>query len=215
MKEIKIISFDIGNTLIRLGNEGFCSEFRIKTGLSKEVLNPLFFKHFLTKNYSLHDAVYKVCSIIGYKHPQKLIDEFQPAPVFLFDDTIPVLEQLLRAGILMVAISNCTPWEAGGIDAVGLNRYLQKVFYSYAIGAAKPDPAIFLYVQRTVGVSPENILHVGDSFIADVEGAQAVGWQTVLLNRDNRSTECDIGNSKTPIIKSLSELIYIVKQSLR
>ncbi|MBU1013567.1 MAG: HAD family hydrolase [Bacteroidetes bacterium] len=214
MKKVKIISFDIGNTLIQLSHDGFCAEFINKTGLSKEVLYPLFFEHFLTKNYSLHDAVHKVCSIIGFKNPQKLIDEFQPSPVFLFDDTMYVLESLSKKGILLVAISNCTPWESGGIDSVGLNRYLQKVFYSFDIGAAKPDPAIFQFVQKTLGVLPQNFLHVGDSLLADIEGALSVGWKAVFLNRGNNVKDSEIGKYKVPIIKNLSELIYMIDQEI-
>jgi HAD superfamily hydrolase (TIGR01549 family) len=210
MKNIKIISFDIGNTLIRTGNEGFCKAFSIKTGLSFEELRPLFIAHFLTKKSTLQDAVQKVCSIIGYKNPKKIIEEFQPSPVFLYDDTVPALELLLRKKVTMIAISNCTPWEAGGIESCGLNKYLQRIYYSYDIGAAKPDPVIFQYVQKSVCVSPENILHVGDSCIADVEGAKAVGWQAVLLDRDNKSIGCDEVIREMPIISSLRELIRLI-----
>ena len=211
---IKVISFDIGNTLIQLGDGGFCEEFCIKTGLSRETLRPLFYEHFLTKNYSLNDAVYKVCRIIGFNNPQKIIDEFKPLPSLLFEDAIPTLEQLYAIGITMVATSNCTPWEAGGLEAFGLDRYLKKVFYSYIIGAAKPDPINFQFVQKFIGVPAKNILHVGDSYIADVEGAISVGWQAVLIDRNNKSGDNENRRTKIPIIKDLRELLYIVMQHM-
>jgi HAD superfamily hydrolase (TIGR01509 family) len=213
-KKIKLISFDIGNTLIQLGNEGFCSEFSNKTGLTRDELRPLFFEYFLTKNYSLHDAVYKVCSVIGYKNPQKIIDEYQPSPIFLFEDTIPVLEQLYNKGISMIATSNCTPWESGGLESLGLDKYLKGIFYSYVIGYAKPNPAYFLHVQKAFGVPPENILHIGDSHTADYEGAKAVGWQAILLDRDNKTIDFNNGNNKITVIKNLTELIYSLQSNL-
>jgi len=211
---IKVISFDIGNTLIQLGKGGFCEEFCIKTGIQRDILRPLFIEYFLTKKYSIDDAVYKVCSIIGYKDPQKIISEFQPAPIFLFEDTIPTLEQLTSEGITIVATSNCTPWEAGGIEELGLNQYLKEVFYSYNIGTAKPNPANFHYVQKAIGVSSKNILHVGDNYIADFKGAIAVGWQAVLLDRNSKSILYENGVSKIPTIRSLKELLNIVRQSM-
>lgn len=206
MKSVEVISFDIGNTLVRLGSGGFCVEFGAKTGLPMEVLRPLAYEYFLTKRWSLEEAVYEVCRVIDFKNPQKLIDEFRPAPGFLFEHTVPAMERLLADGVPMVGISNCSPWEADGMEGLGLNRYLREIFYSYAIGAAKPDPAIFLHVQKVVGVSPENILHVGDSRIADVEGAMAVGWQAVLLDRDGKSIEREGTSSGIRVIRSLREL---------
>lgn len=206
----KVVSLDIGNTLIRLANEGFCTEFRIKTCAPREKLRPLFFEHFLTKDQPLEDAVYKVCEIIGYDSPQKLIDEFIPAAAFLFDDTVPALKEMKKACIPLVAISNCTPWEAGGLELLGLNEYLSAVFYSYTLGWAKPNPAIFRHVQRSIGVEPENIIHVGDSWTADVEGAKAVGWHAVFLAREEASLPPEDTKLKVPVIRSLKELPQLV-----
>lgn len=210
MRNVEVISFDIGNTLLRLGSEGFCVEFMVKTGLPRELLRPLVYEHFLTKRRSLREAVFSLCQVVGFENPQKLVDEFRPAPVSLFEDTIPALEQLKAEGITMVAMSNCTPWEAGGLEALGLGRYLKDIFYSYAIGAAKPDPAMFRHVQKALGESPDNIVHVGDSRIADIDGARAVGWQAVLLDRAGewngpRSTSGDV-----PVIRSLRELYSVL-----
>lgn len=206
MKNVKVVSFDIGNTLLRLGGEGFCVDFAQRTGMTKEQLRPLFYKYFLTKSYSLSEAVFDLCRVIGFDRPQALVDEFRPTPVALFEDTIPTLDQLRNDGIAMVAISNCTPWEAGGLEPFGLERFLQEVFYSYAIGAAKPDPAMFHHVQRTLGERPENIVHVGDSRVADIDGATTVGWRAVLLDRAGTSSKEPRVSPGVPVIRSLREL---------
>lgn len=206
MRGITVISFDIGNTLLRLGSGGFCVEFGAKTGMSKDALRPLMYEHFLTKQRSLRDAVYDLCSVIGFRDPQRIVDDFQPVPVVLFEDAIPALEKLRADGFTMVGMSNCTPWEAGGMGAFGLDRYLQAIFYSFAIGAAKPDPAMFLHVQQAVGEPPERIIHVGDSYIADVRGAKAVGWRAVLLDRDGKWSEPRDRGGDFPVIRSLGDL---------
>lgn len=210
MNNITLISFDIGNTLIQLhNNDGFCSKFSIKTGVGIEFLRPLFNEYFLTKNYSLQFAVKKVCSIIGYKYPQKIINEFSSVPTKLFEDVIPTLKQLKCAGMTMIAISNCTPWEANDIEELGLKAYIQEVFYSFAIGVAKPDINLFLYVQKKIGVLPKNILHVGDSYTADVKGSIEAGWRVVLLDR-NKSYSGDKNQIGFSVIRSLNELLNLV-----
>lgn len=207
MKDVRVISFDIGNTLLRLGGNGFCVDFAVKTGLSIEVLRPLIYEHFLTQRRSLNEAVFSLCRVIGFENPQKLVDEFQPAPVSLFEDTIPALDHLRAKGITMVAMSNCTPWEAGGLEALGLGQYLEDVFYSFAIGAAKPDPAMFRHVQKALGVSPANIVHVGDSSVADIDGARAVGWKAVLLDRTSDRNERRNSGADVPVVRSLLDLM--------
>jgi FMN phosphatase YigB (HAD superfamily) len=206
-----VISLDIGNTLIRLEHAGFCNAFRTKTAVSRDILRPLFFEHFLTKNQPLEDAVFRVCNIIGYDNPQRLIDEFLPAAAFLFDDTIPALEEIKRIGLPMIAISNCTPWEAGGLELLGLNQYLDRVFYSYIVGAAKPDPAIFRHVQESIGVQPQYIIHVGDSWAADIVGAQSAGWRAVFLAREDTSVPSKEVDASVPVIRSLTELPFVLE----
>ncbi|WP_433425957.1 HAD family hydrolase [Microtetraspora malaysiensis] len=52
---------------------------------------------------------------------------------------------------------------------------------SYRIGYAKPDPRAFLAVAAAHGVSPEEIIHVGDSVEFDVRAALGVGARAVWL----------------------------------
>lgn len=210
MRDVRVISFDIGNTLLRLGGAGFCADFAAKTGTPQELLRPLIYEEFLTKPRPLRDAVYAVCRAIGFENPQKLVEDFRPDPVSLFEDTIPALDKLQAEGITMVAISNCTLWESSGLHTLGLARYLKDVFYSYAIGAAKPDPAMFRHVQKTIGAAPENILHVGDSLVADIDGARASGWQAVLLDRAAEWNEPRNTGVEVPIIRSLLDLCSIL-----
>lgn len=210
MKAVRFVSFDIGNTLLRLGRPGFCVEFAAKTGLPRELLRPLVYEHFLTKQHSLHESVFNLCRVIGFENPQNLVEDFQPAPVSLFDDTLPLLEQLTADGITMVAVSNCTPWEAGGLEALGLDRYLKDIFYSYVIGAAKPDPAMFRYVEKALGAAPEDIVHIGDSVRADVLGARAAGWRAVLLDRTGDSNQRERVPDDVPVIATLGDLYGVL-----
>ena len=54
---------------------------------------------------------------------------------------------------------------------------------SEEVGAAKPAPAIFRYALVGLGVAPERVTVVGDSWENDVLGALASGMAAVWLNR--------------------------------
>ncbi len=59
------------------------------------------------------------------------------------------------------------------------------------VGTLKPDPEVFEHATEAAGVSPEDVLYVGDSYRSDVQGAQPVGWGVAWYVRngaDGQST---------------------------
>jgi FMN phosphatase YigB (HAD superfamily) len=48
------------------------------------------------------------------------------------------------------------------------------------VGACKPDPRIFAEAARQAGVPAAEVLHVGDSWVWDVEGARGIGMGAAL-----------------------------------
>ena len=51
---------------------------------------------------------------------------------------------------------------------------------------AKPDPEIFRHAAREFGVDVTRTVHIGNSVIADVDGAFAAGAAAVLVEEDDR-----------------------------
>jgi len=56
------------------------------------------------------------------------------------------------------------------------------VILSYEVGLVKPDPAIFRLVSDRLGLQPAEILFVGDTPSADVEGPQAIGMSAMHIS---------------------------------
>lgn len=52
-----------------------------------------------------------------------------------------------------------------------------------AVGAAKPDPAIFQAAMDWAGASPADTLHVGDDPVRDIQAARQCGLDAVWVNR--------------------------------
>ncbi|HWG89537.1 MAG TPA: HAD family hydrolase [Candidatus Thermoplasmatota archaeon] len=57
------------------------------------------------------------------------------------------------------------------------------VVTSESVQAYKPTPILFTTALKHVGVPPGEVLHVGDSFVADIVGAARAGMQTCWVTK--------------------------------
>ncbi|MEZ5582986.1 MAG: HAD-IA family hydrolase [Candidatus Competibacteraceae bacterium] len=101
--------------------------------------------------------------------------------VVFFEEVLSVLERLTRRYTLG-ALSNGN----ADIRLVGLDHVFHFALNAVAVGAAKPEPAMFEAACRHLSLPPEQILHVGDDPHHDVQGAAQVGLRTVWVNRMQR-----------------------------
>ena len=102
----------------------------------------------------------------------------------LYEDALPVLEELRRHGLRIGLVSNTGRDLAEFIVHHGLD--VDAAISSGAHGKVKPDPTIFLAVLRKLAVEPERAAMVGDSIDDDVEGARQLGMSAFLLDRTGR-----------------------------
>ena len=73
-----------------------------------------------------------------------------------------------------------------------------RLFYSSALGYAKPDRRFFAAVEQELSAQPDQLTLVGDDLNADQEGATNAGWQSVLIDRS--------GTSGEPSLNTLADL---------
>jgi putative hydrolase of the HAD superfamily len=107
------------------------------------------------------------------------------APNFeLYEDALPVLDELRRLGIRLGLVSNT----GRDLDEFVVHHRLEvdAALSSKAHGKTKPDPTIFRAVLERLGVEPEDAAMVGDSLEDDIEGARALGMRAFLVDRDGR-----------------------------
>jgi putative hydrolase of the HAD superfamily len=124
-----------------------------------------------------------------------------------FPDAAPLLRELRARGLRLVAASN---WDASlpeGLEQAGLAPYLDGAVSSAVVGAAKPDPAVFLAALAVAGCAPHEAFHVGDSPEADVEGARATGVRVALLDRHGVLADPP---SPVPKISSLADVLSLI-----
>lgn len=112
-----------------------------------------------------------------------------PYGLALYDDALPVLEALKQRGLILGILSNIGRNPKQLTDSIGLTPYLDFAVTSEEIGSNKPHPPMFLAALERAKVEPSQALHVGDSYLSDVQGARNVGIAAVLVDREGVMTE--------------------------
>jgi putative hydrolase of the HAD superfamily len=100
-----------------------------------------------------------------------------------YPDVVPVFERLKVEGYRMALVSNWDSRLAKLCFDMGLDKYLDAVLSSAAVGLIKPDPHIFEVACERLRVEPRRAVHVGDHYYADVLGARSVGIHPVMIDR--------------------------------
>ena len=96
------------------------------------------------------------------------------------------------------------------LEEASLRWHFDAVIVSDATGWRKPRPEIFHSTLATLGVAPEETLHVGDNLRADVTGAAAVGCRTAWVTRQigdpSKAREEHEGPEPDLVVEDLAEL---------
>lgn len=88
----------------------------------------------------------------------------------------------------MVLVSNFYGNIHAVLSSYGLDGYFMKVIESAIVGVRKPDPRIFALGVEALGLQPEEIVVVGDSYGKDIVPAHSLGCRTVWLKGMGWST---------------------------
>lgn len=130
-----------------------------------------------------------------------------PYDMAAFDDAPPVLDSLRQQGFTLGLITNINQNGDELATSLGLMEYLDFTVTSGEVGAEKPSPPIFLKALDKAGASPGETIHVGDQLTSDIDGAEGVGINPVLLDRDGNHRDY----TEHPRIESLSEFPDVLK----
>lgn len=66
--------------------------------------------------------------------------------------------------------------------AMPIGRHFQFSLKAEDFPAAKPHPVMFVAALETLGIAPDQCLHVGDDVAHDIDGAKAAGMRTAWVN---------------------------------
>lgn len=92
---------------------------------------------------------------------------------------IELVQDLRRAGIPVGVVSNSEGHLAELIHELSWASHFLVVADSGKLGMEKPGREIFEWASSRLGVAMAHIVHIGDSYAADVEGALSAGMKAI------------------------------------
>jgi FMN phosphatase YigB (HAD superfamily) len=121
---------------------------------------------------------------LGISPNQKLLEEMFLACTYLpwekFEDTKIIDSLMLPIGVL----SNFNSTLLDHLDN-NFGLIFKHVLISENYGLAKPEVSFYKSAINEIGINPSNILYVGDSIKLDMDPAEKIGINAILIDRDN------------------------------
>ena len=116
-----------------------------------------------------------------------------------YPETQATLEPLRASGLRLFVLSNFDARLLRVLAGLGLDHYFETIFYSGAIGHAKPSREIFDHAVAEIGLGRHECLHVGDDPEADWAGARRAGLQAFELDRRRHDLRAVLEHPELPV----------------
>lgn len=104
----------------------------------------------------------------------------------LYEDVVDVLRQLKQRGYRLAIISNWGSQLPVLCDQLRITSYFETLVVSAIVGYEKPHPNIFRFALNETGLSPEDVLYIGDDLYLDYQASRKIGMHSLHLDRYNR-----------------------------
>jgi putative hydrolase of the HAD superfamily len=114
----------------------------------------------------------------------EIYDRFAQAEAWrIYDDVLPVLDELAARGMRLAVISNWDERLRDLLRRLRLDARFEAIVVSSEVGHAKPHRAIFDQAAVKLGLPASQILHIGDSAEMDLHSARAAGFKALQIRR--------------------------------
>ena len=110
----------------------------------------------------------------------------------------------------LVLVSNFYGNIGAVLEEFDLAHIFVHVIESAIVGVRKPDPRIFSLGVESLGMDPEEVVVVGDSFTKDILPAKKVGCKTIWIKGEGWTDESFDETIPDTTIKSLNEIVGVV-----
>jgi len=105
-----------------------------------------------------------------------------PKDNYLFKGVIPLLEYLFDKYKLHIITNGFEEVQHLKLKNSKIDHFFKTVTTSEEVGVKKPNPRVFHKALEKANVLAQNSVMVGDTFEADILGAEAVGMYTLFYN---------------------------------
>jgi putative hydrolase of the HAD superfamily len=130
--------------------------------------------------------------------------------VTLYPEAVPTLAALRERGFLLGLISNCSSQAGAVLDRIGLAERFDAITLSCAVGAMKPDPAIYEHACRALGVGAAESMFVADGAFTELDAAKALGMIAVKIEQAHQSGDYGTSTRFDHRVERLTEVLDLL-----
>src|SRR5690625_2900919 len=205
-KEVKLIAFDLGYTLVYNEREKLYNTYIKEKGIYHPMDDIQMAFHRTDKTFMREypgmlgrDRKFQLPWYLGTVsyHLGEMVDLHEITNFFvsntnmetywhLFPHTRDFLETLKEKGYKIALLSNWDPSARSLLERLAIYDLFDTIIVSSEVGIEKPNKKIFDILLSETNLKPDEILYVGDNYYDDVRGSRTVGIETALLNRFDR-----------------------------
>ena len=131
-----------------------------------------------------------------------------PTRTMLVPYALELLEYLYPKYPLTILSNGFVEVQYKKLKSCHIEHYFSHVVLSEAAQALKPDKRIFEYALQLNSAAASETIMIGDSYEADIKGAQNAGIDQIYFNPRLDISNTDI--QTTYLVKSLEEIIKII-----
>ena len=135
-----------------------------------------------------------------------------------FDDVVPALARLSRSDLVLGVVTDGLEMkQAEKLIRLRLAGYFppKAIFISDRIGISKPNPKLFLRACEALEVRPGQALYVGDHPGKDVDGSNAAGMISVLVDRGGRHARAAGATRPRYKIRDFGGLLKLIERDFK
>ncbi|USI75241.1 HAD family hydrolase [Sphingomonas morindae] len=196
----RAVAFDAFGTLVRIGKRHRPYERLVARARQRaaELPSPM------TAAIGLDD--YAAMLGLSPPHVERIGLEEELASVTPYPDALETLRRVKAHGVTVVVASNLAEPYAAPLKAL-LGDWVDVWHFSFAVGATKPQRFFYAALTARLGIEPHELLMVGDSWHADVEGAVKAGARAQWLDRTGRAAYV----RRHVAVRSLADVGWILR----
>ncbi|MFW5846599.1 MAG: HAD family hydrolase [Nanoarchaeota archaeon] len=124
---------------------------------------------------------------------------------------LSTLKELKKQGLKILIVSDLTTHiQLRKIHKLGITKYIDYLVTSEEAGSEKPHSIMFLLALNKINMLPQDVIMIGDNKINDIEGANSVGIDTVLIGSKNIKKNKKDFSRPDFVIKQIPDLLKII-----
>ena len=123
------------------------------------------------------------------------------------------LKELKKKGLKIAIVSDLTTdIQLRKMNKLKITPYIDVLVTSEEAGSEKPHPMMFLLTLNKLKILPGDAIMMGDDVIRDIEGANAVGIDSILLKGKESHLFSEDYKKPNYVIKNIPEILEILKK---